>query len=262
MRPSVGIASSGEADFPAAAHLSADRVRDLARSLTKELQAAPPPLHGAGDEYWGLAWRALAWLEREVRPGMATLETGAGSSTIVFAAGGAVHEAVTPDPAEEDRIRAECDRRGIATDGVTFRIGPSHEVLPHLEPRPLDLVLVDGAHGFPYPILDWWWLAPRVRVGGRIVLDDAYMPPVGALVDTLRRTPSWRLDPAPSRRTAVLRKVDDALPPYDWGGEPVGGRMNFRYLPPARRARAAVEHRVLESRLGRRAAALTRRRLR
>jgi hypothetical protein len=64
--------------------------------LTERLRRDPPGLHGEG-EYWGLAWSALAWIEENVRPGFATLETGSGASTIVFAAGGAVHEAVTPD---------------------------------------------------------------------------------------------------------------------------------------------------------------------
>ena len=82
----------------------------MSGELTARLRAEPPGLHGGGDEYWGLAWPALEWLEREVRPGMATLETGAGASTIVFAAAGAVHDAVTPDPAEETRIRASCAR--------------------------------------------------------------------------------------------------------------------------------------------------------
>ena len=57
-------------------------------TLTDRLRAAPPGIHGAGDEYWGLAWPALEWLEAELRPEMATLETGSGASTIVFAAAG------------------------------------------------------------------------------------------------------------------------------------------------------------------------------
>jgi predicted O-methyltransferase YrrM len=215
-------------------------------------------LHGAG-ECWGLSWPALAWLERELQPRMATLETGAGTSTIVFAAAGTAHEAVTPDAAEQERILAECGRRGIQTGGVTFHIGPSQEVLPRLEPRPLDLVLIDGAHGFPYPILDWWYLAPRLRVEGLLMLDDCYMPPVAAVADFLRKQESWEVVAAPGRRTIVVRKLDEAFPEPDWQGSRIGGRMGFRHLPTVRRARAAVEHRLLESRLGRRAAALARR---
>src|SRR5919198_3693723 len=97
-------------------------------SLTDELRSAPPGLHGRS-EFWGLAWEALAFLEHTVQPGMATLETGAGASTIVFAARGAEHEAVTPSAEEAERIRGACERRGISTERLQFRIGSSHEVL-------------------------------------------------------------------------------------------------------------------------------------
>jgi hypothetical protein len=232
----------------------------LTARLTDELRASPPGLHGAGDEYWGLAWAALAWLEENVSAGMATLETGSGSSTLVFAAAGAEHEAVTPDAAEEERIRGECERRGIDSSSVRFRIGPSHEVLPKLEPRPLDLVLIDGAHGFPYPLLDWWYVAPHVRVGGLVLLDDAYMPPVRVVVDALREQPAWEVAAAIGQRTVAVRKVSDELPPFDWSGEPIGGRMSFGYLPPAHRAVASARHRVFSTPLGLRVVGLARRR--
>ena len=218
--------------------------------LTAQLRANPPGLHGEGDEYWGLAWPALEWLERNVGPGMSTLETGAGSSTIVFAAAGADHEAITPAADEEERIRRICDERGIDTSRVTFRIGASHEVLARWEPRPLDLVLIDGAHGFPYPILDWWHVAPHVKVGGRMLVDDAYMPPVAALVDGLRGQPGWCFEGTVGHRTVVVRKTGDALPEFDWSGERIGGRLSFRYLPPARRLVAAAQHRVFTTDLG------------
>jgi methyltransferase family protein len=228
--------------------------------LTDDLRSSPPGLHGAGDEYWGLAWAALGWLEDNVAPGMATLETGSGSSTLVFAAGGASHEAVTPDAEEEVRIRGECERRGIDSSSVRFRIGPSHEVLPQLEPRPLDLVLLDGAHGFPYPVLDWWYVAPHVRVGGLVLLDDAYMPPVRVVVDALREQPAWEVAAAIGQRTVAVRKVSDGLPPWDWHGERVGGRMSFGYLPPAQRALASARQRVFSTPLGLRVVGLARRR--
>jgi hypothetical protein len=226
-------------------------------SLTEELRASPPTLHGEA-EFWGLAWEALAFIERTVEPGMATLETGAGASTIVFAARGAEHEAVTPSDDEAERIRAECARRGISTERVRFRIGPSHEVLPAWEHRPLDLVLIDGAHGFPYPTLDWWYLAPHLRAGGLLLLDDAYMPPVAAVLDHLRGSRAWQLEPPASFRTAVARKLADDVPHWDWNGERIGGRMSFRYLPPPRRAVAAARQRVFSTRLGLKAVDLAR----
>jgi hypothetical protein len=229
----------------------------MSESLTEQLMHEQPSLHGEA-QLWGLAWAALAYIERTVRPGMATLETGAGASTIVFAARGAEHEAVTPSDDEAERITRECERRGISTGRVRFRIGSSADVLRDWEPRPLDLVLVDGAHAFPYPTLDWWYLAPHLKIGGLMLLDDAYMPPVSVVVDHLRDSTAWRLEKAASFRTAVARKLAEDVPDGEWKGERVGGRMNFRYLPPGQRAVAAARQRFFSTRLGLKAVELVR----
>ena len=231
----------------------------MARSLTAELRANPPGLHGAGDEYWGLAWPALEWLERTVQPGMQTLETGSGASTLVFATRGATHEAITPAAEEERRFRAECERRGIEGSQVRFRIGLSHEVLPTLEPRSLDVALIDGAHGFPYPVLDWWYIAPQLEIGGHVVLDDAFMPPVGMVVDALRTHADWEVE-AVGSRTVVARKIGRGMPQFDWGGEPLGGRMSFRYLPLYARPFSSLTARLFRTKLGLAAVQLLRRR--
>ena len=221
-------------------------------TLTKRLRAAPPGIHGSGDEYWGLAWPALEWLERELLVGMATVETGSGASTIVFAASGADHVAVTPDPDEEARVRAACLELDVSSDRISFEVGYSHDVLPRLSNRAsaLDLALLDGAHGFPYPILDWWNVSPLLKVGGRMLLDDAYMPPVAVVLDHARSSKAWEVEEAISYRTVVLRKLADELPPFDWEGERLGGHMTFRYLPPLDRAVASTRHRVFSTRAG------------
>ncbi len=222
----------------------------MAGTLTDRLRQAPPGIHGAGDEYWGLAWPALDWLEREVRPEMTTVETGSGASTIVFASAGAKHVAVTPDPDEETRVRSACDELGISSSGVTFEVGYSHDVLPRLAAAAFDLALLDGAHGFPYPILDWWHLAPRLKVGGRMLLDDAYLPPVTTVLDYVRESDGWQVEGAVGYRTVVVRKLAEDPPPFDWDGSRLGGRMTFRYLPPIERAAASARHRVFSTRGG------------
>jgi len=216
-------------------------------SLTDDLRNAPPSLHGR-QEFWGLAWEALDFIEQTVKPGMATLETGAGASTIVFAASGSEHETVTPSQAEADRILAECERRGISTENLTFRIGSSADVLRDWQPRPLDFVLIDGAHAFPYPTLDWWFLHPHVKTGGLVLLDDAYMPPVAAVVEHCRTSGAWRMEEAISFRTAVARKLADEVIDGEWKGSIRS--MNFSYLPPAQRVVASTRQRFFTTRLG------------
>jgi Methyltransferase domain len=219
-------------------------------SLTSQLRADPPALHESGASCAGLHWPALEWIERTVQPGWATLETGAGLSTIVFASRAASHEAVTPAGDETARIQDELHRRGIPADGVRFHVGTSDEVLPRWEARPLDLVLLDGAHGFPYPVLDWWYLAPHIEPGGLLLLDDAYMAGVSVLLDYLRSRPSWRVEEAVGFRTVVVRKLRQERPPFDSLGEEGGRPVSFGYLPPHRRAVASARHRIFSTRAG------------
>ena len=218
-------------------------------ALTASLRRTPPALHGEA-EFWGIAWEALEWIERNVQPGMATLETGSGASTIVFAAAGAVHEAVTPDPNEETRVRKACAERDIDDSELTFHIGLSQDVLPTRAARGLDLVLLDGAHGFPYPILDWWFLARELRIGGRMLLDDADLPAVASIVDYARSSDAWALEDPVSFRTACIRKLGEDTPPSDADARAARGRMSFAYLPPARRVVASTRTRIFSTRAG------------
>ena len=232
----------------------------MRRSITQLLRSERPLIHEHGRTCAGLSWEALAWLEQHLEPEMRTLETGAGLSTIVFAAAGSMHIAVTPEADEETAVRTACGSLQVDDARVRFLLGPSEDVLPGLTERDLDLVLVDGAHGFPYAILDWFQLGRRLRVGGAMVLDDAYLPPVLAILDGLRGVPSWRIEGPISDRAVLVRKLGGDLPPDVWPGGRFGGRESFRYLPLRRRLTAAPRHRLLSTGLGELAVKARRRR--
>jgi hypothetical protein len=214
-------------------------------TVVDRIRARPPLVHSAGSTYWGLAWPALRWLEAHVEPGMTTLETGSGASTIVFASRGARHTAISPDAGEHDGIKRYCSETGIATDQVTFLAGSSHEVLRDLwSPEPLDMVLVDGAHGFPYPVLDWWFTERHLKVGGRVLLDDAYLTSVNVVARYLRYSPSWELEEVAGSRTPIFRKLDDAEAPFDWGI--LDRHPSHDYLPPVERLGAWARYRFID----------------
>lgn len=215
--------------------------------LTQQIRSAPPSLHGTGDAYFGLAWAALEWLERTVTPEMTTLETGSGASSIVFAAAGAAHTAISPAAGEHDRIRSWCAEHGISTERVRFLAESSDAALTGggWTPEPLDLALLDGAHLFPFPALDWFLTARHLKVGGRVLLDDAYLPSVNMVVRFLRSSPSWELEGAISYRTVCFRKLDDEVG-YDSIGERFDRVPRFGYLPPAERAVAYGRHLLID----------------
>jgi hypothetical protein len=164
---------------------------------------------------WSLDEPTLAFLHQHVGAGMRTLETGVGMSTVLFALRGARHTCVVPVPAEVERVRAYCARVGVATDGLTFVVAPSEEALPGLTLRDLDVVLIDGRHGFPAPMIDWYYTAPMLRTGGCLLLDDTQLWPVRMLRDVLVAEPEWQLV-CQLPRTAVFRKLADGSERKEW----------------------------------------------
>ena len=217
--------------------------------LTESLRRSPPRLHDSPD-YWGLAWDALAWVEANTPEGTSTLETGAGASTMVFAARRAHHHVITPDPEEERRIRAACQERGLdasrslSTSGARTRSFPGSMCLRSISCS--SMAPTDS----PIPILDWWHLAPRLKTGGRMLLDDAYLPGIAAIVDYVRASEAWELEPPISFRTARIRKLRDDDPPNEADARAAHGRMSFGYLPPGRRVVASARTRLFSTKAG------------
>jgi hypothetical protein len=83
-----------------------------------------------------------------------TLETGAGCSTLVFALRGSRHIAVTPSQTEISMISRYAVRNEILLGKIRFVQESSEQYLPQCEVDGLDLVLLDGKHAFPWPMLD------------------------------------------------------------------------------------------------------------
>ena len=161
---------------------------------------APGPTHGLLDD-------ALRFIDRTVRAGDRTLETGSGYSTILFALKSTQHVCIVPQRQEVDRIRAYCDEHGISTATVEFHFAPSERVLPALDLDRLDLVLVDGSHSFPQVFIDWFYTASALKVGGHLLIDDVHLWTGRVLRDFLLDEPEWAKVTELRGRTAIFRKT-------------------------------------------------------
>ena len=156
------------------------------------LDSDPPSVHeNAPQGVWAAAQDCLEFLAATLRPGSRTLETGCGATTIVFAASGTAHTAVFLDESEGLAVQDWCRDHGLSTDGVSFYPGSSSETLPRLEIGDLDLVMVDGCHGFPFPQLDWYYAASHLVDGGVLVVDDTHLAAPYELRRYLERDPRW-----------------------------------------------------------------------
>jgi predicted O-methyltransferase YrrM len=174
----------------------------------------------------------LETIDAAVRPGQRTVETGAGLSTVVFALRGSEHVCVTPAAGEVEKIRAYCASRDIDLGGVQFAVGRSENILPTLSLGDLDLVLIDGGHGFPTPFVDWCYTAERLRVGGLLVIDDIHLWTGRVLRDFLAEEPGWSLRAEFPLRAVVFEKTAPmpALP--EWFAQPFVWRRSQRAATP------------------------------
>lgn len=194
-----------------------------------ELLANPPKLHV--DRFGHpTSWRAsddlLHALDAALVDGATTLETGAGLSTLLFAIRGCHHTAVAPDAAQAERIKGWCRDHGISTDRLDFVLESSETALPAMAAGPLDLVLIDGAHGFPAPFLDWYYAGRRLRVGGTLIVDDTQIWTGAVLRDFLAAEPQWDIVSSARFEFAVARRVSEG-PVGEWGDQQYVVRRSF-----------------------------------
>jgi hypothetical protein len=169
--------------------------------------------------YSGFADEFFEYIFKHIGPASATLETGAGISTVVFALSGARHLCVNPVAAEAERLKAYCDARGISTAAIDFQTVPSDQFFLTWKSHPLDLVLIDGGHGFPTPFIDWFYTFQSLKVGGVLIIDDTHLWTGAVLKDFLLTEPEWRLDDPRSPKTCIFIKTAECEP-KDWWAQP------------------------------------------
>ena len=179
----------------------------------QHLLSNPPKLHGpdgAVTDGWRLDDAAVRFLDAHVGPGTHTIETGAGVSTIVFALNRARHTCIVPDRQVVDRIHRYCAATGVSLEDVRFVVERSEEALPRLNDSGFDFGLIDGRHGFPAPFIDWFYIADRLRTGGRLLIDDTWIWTGDVLARFLDATPGWRRCGELPTSAAFLKESGDA----------------------------------------------------
>lgn len=189
-----------------------------ASELLRKLNRERPKFHGprfhrskaAGSADYSLSFSVLEWITETLAAGSTTLETGCGYSTAILAALSSSHTTVSPFASEHDLVRRWCGRHHFSLEHVEFVARASQEALPTLVNTPLDLVLIDGDHAFPAPLIDWYYTADRLKVGGFCIVDDTHFWPCKILHDYLvSDVVRWRLV-IRFKNTTVFSRIDSA----------------------------------------------------
>lgn len=148
----------------------------------------------AGDVSWSVSPGVLRWIADRVTPDMVTIETGAGYTSVVFAALAKHHYCCTYPPREEQKIREYLEQIGVPQSKVTFMLGSTDATLPALSPEVrVDFGYIDGCHGYPYPALDWHYIDKHLVVDGIVGMDNVELRPVREHCEFLEENGSYRL---------------------------------------------------------------------
>lgn len=202
--------------------------------IIERIQRDKPAFHSGGTLRWYSLPETLEAIRTSVKPGDTSIETGTGASTVIFAASGANHTAISPAPDEHQRIRDYCHEIGVDDSRLTFVAGPSEDVLPGLlsRDRTLDAAFIDGAHSFPFPGVDWCYISRAMKVGGTLVLDDITIPSVAPVFRHMAGEDNWRLKGILDERAAAFTLLAPAEERDNWDDQAINDRYpDFSYAP-------------------------------
>jgi methyltransferase family protein len=198
-----------------------------------------PIFHSKGTKRWDASPGTLRAIQQSVHGGTRTLETGCGASTVVFAAQRAYHTAISPDAEEHERVRDYLKGIDVDDSRLISIVGWSDSVLPNLcTERTLDIAFIDGAHGFPYPVVDWHYVTRALKVGGKLLIDDIPIPAVACVFRFMQPDPRWRLEAVLEERAAIFALIHEPpLEMTDWTYQPFNNHWDFGFAPLPSRAR-------------------------
>ena len=129
--------------------------------------------------------------------------------------------AVAPYLGETAEICRYAREVGIDLSNLTFVNKPSEQYLPAVtQDGVLDVVLIDGKHTFPWPVIDWHYTADRLKIDGLMILDDIQLRPVAILCNFLKNDARrWRLERS-LERTSIFRKIGSPIGDIAWHEQP------------------------------------------
>lgn len=187
---------------------------DLDR-LLDAVTAIAAGLHKAGT-FSALTLKAFV-RHASARPVSVSVETGSGASTLLLSHISADHTVFAMD-AGTGSINAIRTSPLLRHDTVRFVEGPTQLTLPVYQfTKPLQLALIDGPHGYPFPDLEYFYLYPHLETGALLILDDIHIPTITNQFDFLRVDAMFTLEEV-VETTAFFRRTNAAtFPPMEDG---------------------------------------------
>jgi hypothetical protein len=197
-------------------------------TLLAEILEASRSIHRSGS----MSPAALVGLAKhlEGRQIQHSVETGAGASTLIFSHMSRSHTVFSVNT--DSSISALLRHRLLRQETTCFIEGPTQKTLPlHQFDFPLQAVLLDGPHAYPFPSLEYFYLYPHLEENGLLVIDDIQIPAVHNLFRFLRSDDMFRLLEIREQTAFFSRTAAPAFDPWadGWWLQGFNKRSLWRY---------------------------------
>lgn len=160
-----------------------------------------------------------------------TIETGCGLSTILLNARSRQHISFTLGETDDslERVRGSALFDGANTK---FVLGPSQGTLHDFRGRlagleidptlNIDFALIDGAHAYPFPELDYWHIYPHLNSWGLLAVDDIQIPTIHRLYEFIRADDMFDFYAVVENTAFFVRNAHPTHDPYGDGWDRQG----------------------------------------
>jgi predicted O-methyltransferase YrrM len=193
--------------------VSASRTADRERILA-EVNGLPATWHTAGT----LSPAALSAMAKHSGDVAHSMETGTGKSTLLLSHLSQDHKVFTIAGDNDSSYATVTASPLFNKETVEFVIGPTQQTLPAYRfANKLQLALIDGPHGYPFPDLEYFYTYPHLEQGALLVVDDIHIPTVFNMFSFLREDAMFKLLEV-VETTAFFRRTDEPTFPPDLDG--------------------------------------------
>jgi hypothetical protein len=154
--------------------------------ILRDIDALPADWHTAGI-CQDAPLRAMAYYASNLRI-MHSAETGVGKSTLLLSHLSQRHTVFAIDDSGTNGSLSKTRTSPLLKrDTVDFVTGPTQLVLPgHKFVDRLQLVFIDGPHGYPFPELEYYFFYQHLDENALLIIDDIHIPTIFRLFSFLR----------------------------------------------------------------------------
>jgi len=144
-------------------------------------------------------------------------ETGSGKTTLLFSHLSAEHKVFALE-GDDGSITVVRNSPLLNSSTVEFVEVPTHVTLPNQRfGNKLQLVLIDGPHGYPFPEMEYFYFYPRLDKDALLIVDDIHIPTIHRLYEFLMEDEMFRLIEVVQNTAFFARTESPLFDPYGDG---------------------------------------------